>query len=92
MKKIDVIVNFEGTVSVMVPDHMSEEDSKLLASKVALARVLATTDNPDAPEEDALDQYEDECSSKAKKTSDKDWDTARADGVSGRWSLVSKIS
>ena len=60
--KIDVHVNFIGEVRVVVPDHLSADDSSLLAEKLALARILATCDNPDAPEDDACCEYAEECS------------------------------
>jgi hypothetical protein len=74
MSRIDVPVQFTGVVSVMVPDRLSTADAKLLATKLALARILATTDNPDAPEDDAFTDYGDECSSLAWKTREADWD------------------
>ena len=74
MPIIDVPVQFTGTVSVQVPDRLSPDDAKLLATKLALARILATTDNPDAPEDDAFDDYADECSAQA-------WMTERPTGT-----------
>jgi hypothetical protein len=83
MKRIDVPVQFTGTVTVLVPDHLSAADARLLANKLALARILATTDNPDAPEEDACEDYAQECSAKA--TAEEDWDSCEIQGVSGKW-------
>ena len=83
MKRIDVPVQFTGTVTVMVPDHLSTHDARLLANKLALARILATTDNPDAPEEDACEDYAQECSANA--TAEEDWDSCEVQGVSGKW-------
>ena len=37
MKRIDVSVQFTGTVAVLVPDHLSTGDARLLANKLALA-------------------------------------------------------
>ena len=88
MKRIDVSVQFTGVVTVAVPSHLSADDAKLLANKLALARILATTDNPDAPEEDACDDYAEECSAKAKATAEEDWDQCEIDGVGGSWSLT----
>ena len=85
MKRIDVAVHFTGVVTVLVPDHLAADDCKLLAGKLALARILATTDNPDAPEEDACDDYAEECSAKA--TAEQDWDRCEVEGVGGTWTL-----
>jgi len=83
MKRIDVPVQFTGTVTVMVPDHLSTHDARLLTNKLALARILATTDNPDAPEEDACEDYAQECSANA--TAEEDWDSCEIQGVGGKW-------
>jgi hypothetical protein len=85
MKRIDVPVQFTGTVTVLVPDHLSTHDARLLANKLALARILATTDNPDAPEDDACQDYAEECSGKAQGTAEEDWDSCEVQGVSGKW-------
>ena len=39
MPIINVPVQFTGTVSVQVPDRLSPDDAKLLATKLALARI-----------------------------------------------------
>ena len=83
MKRIDVHVQFTGTVTLLVPDHLSSGDARLLANKLALARIVATTDNPNAPEEDACQDYADECA--AKTTADEDWDACEVQGVGGKW-------
>ena len=83
MKRIDVSVHFSGTVTVLVPDHLSTGDARLLANKLALARILATCDNPDAPEDDACEDYAEECSAKA--SAEEDWDLCEVQGVCGRW-------
>lgn len=85
MRQVDVPVQFNGVVSVQVPDHLSADDSKLLAEKVALARILATCDNPDAPEEDACEDYAEECSDTARATAERDWDRCEITGVGGAW-------
>jgi hypothetical protein len=85
MPTVDVFVQFSGTVSVMVPDHLSSADATILATKVAVARILATCDNPDAPEDDAYEDYAEECSTLAKKTAEADWDRCEVEGVSGQW-------
>ncbi len=83
MKRIDVPVQFTGTVTVLVPDHLSAADAKLLANKLALARILATIDNPDAPEDDACENYIEVCPSKA--TAEDDWNSCEVQGVGGKW-------
>jgi len=88
--KIDVPVQFTGEVSVVVPDHLSLNDAKLLAHKLALARIVATCDNPDAPEEDACDDYADECSDTAQATAEQDWDQCEITGVGGTWLVQDK--
>ena len=86
MKQLDVPVQFTGVVTVTVPDHLSDSDAKLLAGKLALARILATCDNPDAPEDDACQDYAEECSAQA--TAEQDWDQSEISGVGGQWSLA----
>jgi hypothetical protein len=85
MKRIDVPVHFDGAATVLVPDRLSVADARLLANNLALARVLATTDNPDAPEEDACEDYADECSPTARLTVEADWDSSAVEAVGGRW-------
>jgi len=88
MPQLNVPVQFTGTVTVQVPDRLSPTDAKLLATKLALARILATTDNPDAPEDDAFSNYTDECSDLARMTTEDDWDQCEAQGVSGSWTTT----
>jgi hypothetical protein len=88
MAQVDVPVQFTGIVSVMVPDRLSTTDAKLLATKLALARILATCDNADAPEDEAYEDYTGECSSLAWKTAEADWDRCEVSGVSGHWTTT----
>ncbi len=55
--KYEIPVQFTGIVTVEVPDHLPPKDAKLITTKVALARILATTDNPDAPEDDVCSDF-----------------------------------
>lgn len=56
--KILVPVKFEGVVEVDVSDNMPQDlNPQLLAEKLAVSRVLATCDNPDAPDDDAFNDY-----------------------------------
>ena len=72
-------------MTVLVPDHLSKSDARLLANNLALARILATTDNPDAPEDDACEDYSQDCSPKAQSTAEEDWDRCEVQGVGGKW-------
>lgn len=80
--KLNIPVQFAGIVTVDVPDHLSDTDAKLLAEKMALARIVATTDNQDGPEDDAFDDYVANC--RAKSTADQDWDQSKPIGISGK--------
>lgn len=95
MKKRLIEVEFRGTVEVLVPDHVSDHNADLLAPKLALAKILATTENIDAPEDQACEEYLDEADyplknifSKGAKPiapSEKDWDESSATVVTGTW-------
>jgi Asp-tRNA(Asn)/Glu-tRNA(Gln) amidotransferase A subunit family amidase len=85
MVKVVVPVAFTGTVEVEVPARIPQERREALARKVALARVLATTENADAPEDDACAEYEAEFGL-GEATAGRDWDGCVAAGVSGKWS------
>ena len=84
---VEVKVLFAGVVTIELPNSMKPEDARLLAEKMALSRVLATTDNPDAPDEEALEEYQDGCSSIARKRAEQDWDSSKPVGVGGSWTL-----
>jgi hypothetical protein len=86
MVKVVVPVNFTGTVEVELPADVPQQRRESLARKVAIARILATTDNPDAPEDDACAEYESEFGLD-EATVGRDWDECRTTGVSGQWSL-----
>ena len=83
--KLNIPIQFTGVVTVDVPDHLSNTDAKLLAEKVALARIVATTNNQDGPEDDAFDAYATTCL--AKSTAEKDWDQSKPIGISGKWTV-----
>jgi len=84
--KVTVPVGFLGMVDVEVLAAVPEERREALAGKIALARVLATTENPDAPEEDACEEYQAEFTLD-ETTAGREWDGCRAAGVSGQWWL-----
>jgi hypothetical protein len=88
MRQVNIPVQFSGMVTVDVPDHLSDTDAKLLAEKVALAQILATTDNSDGPEDDAFDDYVANCLVKA--TAEQDWDQSKILGVGGKWTIEKK--
>jgi hypothetical protein len=87
MKK-SIPVAFEGVVEVIVPDSMAEPDANVLANVFALARILATTDNPDAPEDTVFEDYLEACSDTARATAEADWDSTKVEGVGGEWSTI----
>jgi hypothetical protein len=86
MAKVVVSVSFTGAVEVEVPDDVPQERREALARKVALARVSATTESPDAPEDDACAEYEEEFGLD-EATAGHDWDGCETTSVSGKWSL-----
>jgi hypothetical protein len=47
-------------------------------------------DNPDAPEEDACWEYQEEFGL-SDETAEKDWDTTKTGGVAGSWYLAAFI-
>ena len=87
MSKIKVNVSFSGVAEVIVPDHLFLRDAKLLAKKVVLSRILAITNNNlDGPEGEALEEYMEECSERARKTADDDWMNTKT-MVGGGWTI-----
>jgi hypothetical protein len=89
--KIKVPVKFEGVIEVDVSPSLNQTESRCLAEKLALAKVIATTQNPDAPEEEALDDFIHSLESSNLTTDDiiKAWDNANVGGVSGSWTVGS---
>jgi hypothetical protein len=87
MRTVDVRVRFEGTVRVCCADHLSGKDATILAKKTALARLVATTENPDCGEclEEACQEFVHETNGRG---NDEDFDAAKPDGVSGRWLAI----
>ena len=88
MRQLDIPIHFCGTIRVRVPDHLSIADAQLLATKIALTRILATTEKPDAPEDDVFEDYTEECSDPVRTTADQDWDRCEVGGVCGQWSIT----
>jgi hypothetical protein len=85
-----VRVQFTGQVELEIPDALADRAADL-AKLVALSRVLAKIDNPDAPDCDACDQYALECGL-SEDEAETDWDSARVVGVNGTWTLHDKDS
>lgn len=86
---LDIDVTFQGSVRISVPDTLPSEDALLLARKLVLAKILATVENPDSPDEDAFEEYQDECSSPARQTAKYDWDNSCCLDVGGVWTETS---
>ena len=86
MTKVVVPVSFTGAVEVEVPTRVPAKRREALARKVAIARLLATTENPDVPEEDACDEYRNEFKL-GEATAGGDWDGCKTTAASGRWTL-----
>lgn len=80
-----VNVHFDGSVMVNITDHLNPTDARLLAEKIALARIVATTENTDAPEDEAFEEYAGMCSKDAEAMAEIDWDDAGVSGVGGEW-------
>ena len=80
MKPIGLRLEFEAVATVMVPDHLSHTDARLLASKLVLARILVSADNHDSL---AFWDYETDCSPAARKTAQADWAAASVE-ISGQ--------
>lgn len=85
MRTLEIAVRFESVVPVSCPDHLSDADAKILAKKIALARVVATTENADCGEclEAACQEFVNETSG-----TEEDFDAAKAESVSGRWQAI----
>ncbi len=83
--KIVVPVSFAGTVEVEVPADIPPERREALARKVALARVLATTKKPDAPEDGTCAEYAVEFGLD-EATAERNWDASKTTDISGQWS------
>lgn len=85
MRSVEVPVKFSGTVTVLVPSHLTTVDGNILANKLALAVVVATVENPDCGEclEAACEEFIDEAAG-----TEADWDVSKCDSVSGDWHVA----
>jgi len=84
--KVDVPVAFRGVVSVIVPHDVPTGQRRPLAEKFALARILATTENPDAPDDDACADFANDFKLDEDEASET-WDKVYDNGVGGAWEL-----
>ena len=59
MAKHEISVVFYGSVEVEVPDDLELDtvQSRELARRIALCKILATCDNPDAPADEAFSDW-----------------------------------
>lgn len=85
-EKIRVDVLFRGVVEVCVPLLVPSNRRRALAEKLAICRLLATTDNPDAPEDAACDEYS-EVFGLTDEEATFEWNTADVESVTGTWSI-----
>jgi hypothetical protein len=85
MVPVPVPVHFSGMVDVLVPASVPIHRRRALANKLATARILATLDNPDAPEASACDDYQADFGLE-EATAEREWDGCLAERVSGQWS------
>lgn len=82
--KVLVNVSFTGVVEVEIPDSVKSGRRRPLAEKMALCKVLATTENPDSPDEEALDEYWEDFDLD-RNMAEADWDASQVVGVNGVW-------
>ena len=83
--KVHVRVHFEGVVEIEMTVHLSSADQMILAQKLALAQILATSNNPDCGEamESACEEFVEETGG-----TEGDFDRAKVIGITGVWSLA----
>ena len=86
MRSIEVPVKFEGTVTVSVPDELSDLDAHIFAEKYALAKIVAVTDTLDTEDVElkACEELERELLMSA-CTVDKRWGDTGIQMVVGKW-------
>jgi hypothetical protein len=85
--KVEVNIQFVGTVKATVPKGIPEDQAIELAKKMVLARVLATMENPDAPEDAACMEYRDEFEL-SDEVAEEHWDNTRTGDVGGEWLVL----
>lgn len=82
--KLDILIKFTGVVEVEVPATLKPEHQKILGQKLALSRIVASFDNPDAPDEEACEDYASE-TGKDEDEAGQDWDASRVTDLNGTW-------
>lgn len=80
MKK-NIKVVFEGVIQVEVPDGTEASLAQKVAEDKALCFILASLENPDAPEMQAFDEFEEVGGS------EEIWDETKLIDVSGNWKV-----
>lgn len=88
--KILVDVEFNGTVAVEVPDDVAEEHRIALAESFALSRIIATADNPDAPDEDFVMELADKIKMPEEQAGEM-WDRSHILGIGGSWDICKRV-
>ena len=81
--KININVNFNGSIEVEVPETIKDKNLiKSLAEKKALCFILASLQNPDAPELEAFEDYKEDGGTES------EWDETKLLGVNGVWNVI----
>jgi len=103
MKDYNIPVRFDGTISVKVPHSkaLTDEQAYNLAAKKAMALILATVDNFDAPELQAFEEFvgidmngnnfgddEESAYDKLETKMGQIWDATQVKSVGGSWQLM----
>lgn len=88
MKTVSVNVTFNGTIDLVIPKGTPAALIKKLVENKALCFALATTENPDAPELEAFEEFAEEFENMEEEKLEKIWDDTKIEGVSGDWSLT----
>ena len=84
MNKIKVTVVFRGTIEVLVPEDIPIEQQRILAQNIALSRIIVSDDNPDAPEDEACQEYQEYFNLDEEKAG-KNWDLCDINSITGNW-------
>lgn len=88
--KIPVV--FEGMVEVTVDDSVPADHRLLLAEKMAICKVIATVDNPDSLDDDALDEYAHHFGVTDDEEAIRQWTAASANSVGGSWGIATQAA
>jgi len=89
VQTVEVPVSFRGVVTVNIPKDLEREQALKLANNLALARILATTENLDAPECEAFDDFIEETGI-PRKSAERLWDSAEIFDVWGTWEVATE--